>query len=162
MDPTLLTAIITLVTTIVSVLGVFATLWINKNITNEADKKLALDLLGAATGAVKATSQTLTANQRDLKGQLPAAAATAAKITALEMAKILLGSSQVKAAEEKYGVAGLDKVLSVHVEAALHDVKATQITTSTTTSATTRGPDGSLVTAAQTQATTGTEPAPQP
>ncbi len=162
MDSNVLIAMIGLVGTVVTLLGTFAALWINKNMTNEADKKLALDMLGAVTGAVKATSQTLTTGQRDVRGQLPEVVASQAKSTALDMAKILLGSDQVKAAEAKYGVQGLDKVLSVQVEAALHDVKATKVTATTTTSTTTAGPEGGVVTRVQTQATAATEPVAPP
>lgn len=158
MDPALLTALLTFLTALVPILGTLIALAINHSRLSAKDKDLALALNASVTGAVKATAQTMTAHARDEKGSLGAIVAEAAKKEALESAKILLGSQQMEAAKAKYGLNGeLDKVLSTLLEAALHDVKNTKISTSTTTSAASVTPSG-IVETTQTKTTSATEP----
>lgn len=127
MDSTLITALLTLFTALVPVLGTFLSILINNKIKDDKQRKLALDLLASVQGAVKATAQTVTSKQRDGSGNLKAEVAAAAKAEALEAAKILLGSEQMAMATAKYGgSAEVNKVLGTLLEAALHDVKKTK------------------------------------
>jgi len=163
MDPTLITALLTFLTALVPILGTLLGLWINHSRLDAKSKALALDMTASATSAVKAVAQTLTAGQRDPKGNLPAALKEAAKVEALKQAQILLGSDKRAEATAKYGGNGeVAKVLETMVEAALHDVKAVQVTSSTTTSKALVDPAGKVSTVATTVSTTATEPQPQP
>lgn len=160
MSAELSSALVTILTAVLSVLAYYARAWMAANIQDKDDRALMDSLMNAGLLGVKATAQAITSAKRDAQGQLPAEVAAQAKLTALEMAKALLGSEKLKAAEVKYGCEGLNKVLSVQIEAALHDVKGTKITTSTSTSAASVSTEGEVTTSTQTKTTTATEPQP--
>jgi hypothetical protein len=122
MSDTLLTAILTLITTVITILGALATQYLNQRVKDSKDRELGHALIDAATNAVKATAQTITSKQRT-EGTLTESVKQAARQSALEQTKILLGDRRLKEATEKYGVGQLDKTLITLLEAAVHDCK---------------------------------------
>ncbi len=158
MDPALITAILSLLTVLIPIIGALVGWKINNSRLSEEEKRNYNAINDAVVGAVKAVSQTHISGKRTLEGRLPQMVAEEARSEALVLTKTLMGMQRVQAAAKQYGAEKLDKVLLTQIEARVHDEKATMTTNIKTT---TTAPNGSQSTV-DVQATTSTMDVPLP
>lgn len=98
---------------------------IANQIKQEQARALTHTLSETASIAVKSTSQTIVAGQRDEAGGLPAAVAETARESARQTLKKLLSPEQLAAVRAQYGneEGKVNQALDPLIEAAVHDLK---------------------------------------